>query len=66
MLETQKSFEEECFGVVRSLFHSEEYVREWMQKEVPALGYMTAVGYAQEHGLDDLRKQVSRLKHLSR
>ena len=66
MLQPQEGFEEECFTIVRSLFRSEGYVREWMQQEVPALGYMTPVGYAQQHGLEGLRKQVTRLKHLVR
>jgi hypothetical protein len=63
---SQQSFEEECFLIVRSLFRSEGYVREWMRQEIPALNYMTPAGYAQEHGLDGLRKQVTRLKHLAR
>ena len=60
----QGGFEEQCFVIVRSLFKTEGYVREWMGKEIPALGYLTPVGYAQVHGLEGLRKQVLRLKHL--
>jgi hypothetical protein len=57
-------FEEECFGIVRSLFRSEEYVREWMQHRIPAFEYLTPMGYAREHGLEGLRKQVAHLKRM--
>jgi hypothetical protein len=60
----QQSLEEECFGIVRTLFRSEGYVREWMGKEIPAFGYLTPVGYAQAHGLTALREQVARIKHM--
>lgn len=58
-----RGFEDECFGIVRSLFKSESYVREWMNKEIPAFGYLTPVNYAKAHGLDALRLQVTRIKH---
>jgi hypothetical protein len=57
-------FEEECFAVVRSLFRTEEYVREWMRKEIPAFEYLTPIDYARKHGLDGLRAQVKHLKQM--
>ena len=52
------------FDRAKQLFATEENVREWLQTELPALGWRTPVDYAQtEPGAREVENLIGRIEH---
>lgn len=52
------------FDRAKQLFVTEENVREWLQTELPALGWRTPINYAQtEPGAREVENLIGRIEH---